>query len=367
MANAGLVARFMLERPAFQLDCRLALPASGFSVLFGRSGCGKTTLLRCIAGLQRAGGEVHFRGATWQDEKHFLPTHRRPLAYVFQEPRLFPHLDVQRNLAFGLERVEAAAVRIRFEEAVAWLGLAGLLKHKPSQLSGGQQQRVAIARALLANPSLLLMDEPLASLDPDSKAEILPYLERLRSTLNLPVIYVTHSPEELARLADHLVLLDAGRVRAAGPAAELLTRTDLPLAHLDDAGAVLDARITTHDDDYRLSQVEVPGGLLSVALSPHPVGSLVRVRILARDVSITLTPEQQSSIQNRLPARVVDITADRDASRVLVRLDLGGTLILSRITRRAADQLALAAGMPVHAQIKAVALMRQTADALRHL
>lgn len=358
MSEDRIQARFRVRFPAgFDLDVDLDLPGHGVTVLFGRSGCGKTTVLRCLAGLHRAEGELRFGSEIWQDAQTFIPTHQRPLAYVFQEPRLFPHLDVRENLLFGYRRIPEAGRRVQPKDAIRLLGLESLLTQRPSQLSGGQQQRVAIARALLTSPRLLLMDEPLASLDLDSKAEILPYLERLRLTLDLPVVYVTHAPEEMARLADHLVLLDAGRVRAAGRLNELLTRPELPLAHLNDASAVMEATVVSHDTHYRLSQVSVPGGLLTVALCDQPPGCQTRVRILARDVSIALQPVRESSIQNCLQARVVDISADRDDSQVLVRMDLGGVFMLSRVTRRSADRLGLAEGMLVFAVVKAVALM----------
>ncbi|MDO8329485.1 MAG: molybdenum ABC transporter ATP-binding protein [Fluviicoccus sp.] len=359
MSEDRIHARFHVQFSAgFDLDVGLDLPGHGVTVLFGRSGCGKTTVLRCLAGLHRAEGELRFGSEIWQDARTFIPTHQRPLAYVFQEPRLFPHLDVQENLLFGYRRIPETGRLVQPEDAIRLLGLESLLTHRPSQLSGGQQQRVAIARALLTSPRLLLMDEPLASLDLDSKAEILPYLERLRQTMQLPIVYVTHAPEEMTRLADHLVLLEAGKVRAAGPLNELLTRPELPLAHLNEAGAVMEATVVSHDTHYRLSQVSVPGGLLTVALCDQPPGRVTRVRILARDVSIALQPVRDSSIQNCLQARVVDISADRDESQVLVRLDLGGVCMLSRVTRRSADRLGLVEGMLVFAVVKAVALMR---------
>jgi len=342
----------------FSLHCDIDLPMQGVTVIFGRSGCGKTTLLRCIAGLTQARGTLQFDEKIWQNATQFVPTHRRPLAYVFQEPRLFPHLDVRGNLQFALKRVPLNQRRIQFDDAVAWLSLENLLAHKPAQLSGGQQQRVAIARALLASPQLLLMDEPLASLDIDSKTEILPYLERLHTQLDIPILYVTHALDEVARLADRVLLLDNGRVQAMGALNDLLTQPQLPLSHFDEASAVLDATITAHDTHYHLSQVAINGGSLTVALSPLPIGSHTRVRILARDVSIALQPPTQSSIQNSVAVQIVDISSDRDPARVLVRLALGDTHLLARITRRAADQLALQTQQTVYAQIKAVALMR---------
>ncbi len=358
MSEVGIDAQLQVQRDAFRLDVRLQLPATGISVLFGRSGCGKTTLLRAIAGLQPAQGQLSFCGERWLDGRYCLPTHRRPLGYVFQEASLFDHLDVRDNLTFGYRRVPRAERHIDLDEATALLGLDALLPRRANQLSGGQRQRVAIARALLTSPRLLLMDEPLASLDLDSKAEILPYLERLHAELSIPVVYVTHSPDEVTRLADHLVLLEAGRVRASGSLNELLTDPDLPLAQLDEAAAVLTATLAEHDAHYHLSTLNVPGGTLSVALSDLPLGTRTRLRILARDVSLALAPPHRSSILNSLPARIQDLTPDRDPGRLLVRLDLGGTSILARITRRSADQLALRPGLDVYAQIKSAALVR---------
>jgi len=357
VADRPIQIQFDLALGSFSLAIDLAIPSSGFTVLFGRSGCGKTTLLRCIAGLQRTRGMLMWGNECWQDGKRFVPPHQRPLAYVFQEPRLFPHLDVRQNLEFGFRRTQVEQRRIQLDEAVQWLGLEALLTKRPAELSGGQRQRVAIARALLTSPQILLMDEPLANLDLDSKAEILPYLEQLRSRLQIPVIYVTHSPDEMARLGEHLLLMENGHIRAQGKLNDLLTQLDLPLAHQLDASAVISVTVADHDDEYHLSHVTVPGGKLTVARTALTVGSRSRVRILARDVSIALEPSHRSSISNCLPCRIIDISPDRDPAQMLVRLDCGGEVILSRITRRSRDLLQLQPDQQVYAQIKAVALM----------
>lgn len=342
---------------AFTLQCQLDLPASGFTVICGRSGCGKTTLLRCITGLVPASGHVRFRGTDWQNDTQHLPPWQRPVAYVFQQPSLFPHLTVRNNLLFALQRVQKHQRRIGFDDAVEWLGISPWLDRKPAQLSGGQQQRVAVARALLANPALLLMDEPLANLDIDSKLDILPYLERLRSQLGIPVIYVTHAPDEMSRLADQLVLMENGRVLAHGALNELLTDPALPLSQHHEASAVLDVCVNTHDAAYCLTQLQLGGLSLFVPLSPLPVGSRTRIRVLARDVSIALELPQHSSIQNILPARVLDIHTSVNGPYAIVRLAVANNVLLSRVTRRAVDQLQLTVGMSVHAQVKAVALI----------
>ncbi|WP_137895477.1 molybdenum ABC transporter ATP-binding protein [Ramlibacter sp. 2FC] len=356
----GIQARFEIARPGFTLDLALDLPGRGVSALFGPSGCGKTTCLRAMAGLERArGGWLRVDGEVWQDEArgHFLPTHRRPLGYVFQEASLFPHLSVRGNLAYGMKRVPQAQRRVSLAQAVDLLGLAPLMDRQSGTLSGGERQRVAIARALATSPRLLLLDEPLAALDAPRKAEILPYLERLHGELDMPVLYVSHALDEVARLADHLVLMASGRVVASGPTGELLTRLDLPLAHGDTAAAVITGRVRDHDARYHLTCVDFAGGSLRLpSTQPRPTGQTLRLRVQARDVSLALQAQSGTSILNVLPARVLSLSED-SPGQTMVALDLGGARLLARLTRRSVDALALAPGMPVHAQIKGVAIL----------
>jgi molybdate transport system ATP-binding protein len=352
----SVAARFALAWPGFALDVDLDLPGSGVTALFGQSGCGKTTLLRCIAGLERGAGRLIVNGETWQDDARFMPTHQRPLGYVFQDARLFAHLDVARNLDFGLRRSRGAAT-VKRDAIIELLGLGPLLDRVPERLSGGEQQRVAIARALLAAPRLLLMDEPLASLDHARKQEFLPWLERLRDELDIPLIYVSHAPDEVARLADHIVVMDAGRAVAQGPLAETLARIDLPIKLGEDAGAVFAATVAERDAEWHLARVEFDGGELWVRDNGTPLGRQVRVRILARDVSIANSRHDDVSIMNLLPATVVAHAAEDHPSQVLVQLRVGGTLLLGRLTRRSAQRLDLAPGRAVWVQIKAVAVI----------
>lgn len=350
-------ARFKLDWPGFSLDVDLTLPGRGVSALFGHSGSGKTTLLRCLAGLERAAhGRLCFKGEIWQDEHHWLPTHRRPLGYVFQEASLFPHLSVLGNLDFGRKRASTVN-RIALEQAIELLGIGHLLQRKPDGLSGGERQRVAIARALAAGPQILLMDEPLAALDLKRKQEILPYLERLHDQLEIPVIYVSHAPDEVARLADHIVALDGGRVVAVGPLAETLARIDLPIRLGEDVGVVLDASVDEIDADWQLMRVAFPGGSLWTRQRDLPPGRRVRVRVLARDVSLAIDEPGRSSIQNVLPARVEAIAADEHPGLLLVGVTVGASRLVARVTRRSADQLGIAPGSAVHVQVKSVALM----------
>ena len=352
-------ARFDITYPGFALHAELQFPARGITALFGPSGSGKTTLLRCIAGLERtANGMLQVQDEVWQDGANFLPTHKRPLGYVFQEASLFPHLSVRQNLEYGLKRIPSEQRKVPLEQVVELLGLNKLIERdSPAGLSGGERQRVAIGRALLTSPRLLLMDEPLSALDAASKREILPYLERLHDELQIPVIYVSHALDEVARLADQLVLMERGRVIASGALNEILARLDLPTAHLYDAGAVIEASVAVHDEAYHLTRLDFSGGSLWVSKMERAAGSPVRARVLARDVSIATAAPQGSSISNILAARIAGIQ-DEGHDRVVLRLAVGGEhMLLSRITRRSHDQLGLVPGMEVFAQVKSVALI----------
>ncbi len=351
-------ATLQLARRSFRLDVTLRLPGQGVSALFGPSGCGKTTVLRALAGLERAGGRITVDGDAWQDDSRglFLPTHRRPLGYVIQEAALFPHLSVQRNLDYGRRR-SADAGRVALDQAIELLGIGPLLPRDPGTLSGGERQRVAIARALATGPRLLLMDEPLAALDAARKAELLPYLERLHRELRLPVVYVTHAMEEVARLADHLVMLQDGRVQAAGPVAELMARPDLPLTRRDEAGVVIDAQVQAIDAPYGLMRVSFAGGELWVGASDAALGQRVRARVLARDVSVTRQAPQETSVLNVLPVRLLALQVDGHTALLSLAPAAGGPPLLARITRRSCEALALLPGDALYAQIKGVALM----------
>ncbi|MFY9327148.1 MAG: molybdenum ABC transporter ATP-binding protein [Georgfuchsia sp.] len=353
-------ARFRKAYPGFVLNVDLQLPARGVTAFFGPSGSGKTTLLRCIAGLDHSTeGYLYVKGETWQDAKIFLPPHQRPIGYVFQESNLFPHLNVAGNLDFGARRTKGNA-RGR-SDIIELLGIAQLLNRNVQDLSGGERQRVAIARALLAAPQLLLMDEPLAALDRERKREILPYLERLHDELDIPILYVSHAIDEVSRLADHLVLLEQGRAIANGPLGEIATQLDLPLAQDNDASVMIEATVGAHDRDYHLTRLDFPGGCVHAGLHPGPhelpLAHRARISIQARDVSIALTPVEDSSILNRLPAVIKAFADTRHPAHLLVRLDVGGTPLLARITRRSFDQLGLCEGQHVWAQIKTVALV----------
>ena len=361
MTAPGAWLRLALRRAAFTLDVDLPLPDGGITALFGPSGSGKTTVLRCVAGLERAHGAVRVAGETWQDDAQrvFLPAWRRAVGYVFQEASLFPHLSVRGNLAYAQRRA-AGGPDIALDDVVALLGIGHLLDRATPGLSGGERQRVAIARALATRPKLLLLDEPLAALDPARRGEVMPWLERLRDEVRLPMLYVTHSADEVARLADTVVLLEDGRVRAHGPLAATLGRTDLPFVPEEEAAALLQGRIGAVDARWHLARVDFDGGALWLRDDGLPAGHAVRVRVLARDVSVATEPPASgtTSIQNVLPCTVAGVAPSTHPSQVVVQLQVGGSVLLARVTARAADALRLAPGQRAWAQVKSAALVR---------
>jgi len=352
-------ARFALNYGDFKLEVDLSLPSTGVSVLFGHSGSGKTTLLRCIAGLEQAAqGYLALNGTIWQDsEQHiFLPTYKRPLGYVFQDANLFSHLSVLDNLHYGLKRVKNNLGLIKLNQAVELLGIGHLLARMPNHLSGGERQRIAIARALALNPEILLMDEPLASLDFKRKQEILPYLSKLHQQLDIPVLYVTHSQQEMAQLADTLVILEDGHILAAGSLSATQSRLDLPLAHDREAATVWQVIIAEHESHYHLTRVDFDGGSLSIPAVDAKMGTVLRIQIYARDVSITLTESSATSILNVLPAIISEFTEGQNG-QALIQLQVGKGLLLAHITRKSLLLLGLQIGMPVFVQIKGTSIL----------
>ncbi|MCL2871905.1 MAG: molybdenum ABC transporter ATP-binding protein [Betaproteobacteria bacterium] len=353
--------RFHIDYAGFTLDVDLSIPEKGITALFGPSGSGKTTILRCMAGLECSPtGFLSVADEVWQDERRgiFLPTHQRPLGLVFQEASLFPHLTVLKNLRYGMKRAGNNHGE-GFDAMLDLLGIRSLLERAPDSLSGGERQRVAIARALLTRPRLLLMDEPLSALDMKRKLEILPYLERLRDELSIPVIYVSHSLDEVARLADHLVLIEDGRVIANSSLTEALERADLSAVFAGETGAVLETTVAAHEEDG-LTRLEFPGGKLYIAGNTPALGSRLRCRIHASDVSLALSAHTDISILNTLPATVVAIADADTPGQVLVQLQLAGgkNLLLTRITERSRQALNITPGLGVFAQIKSVAILR---------
>jgi molybdate transport system ATP-binding protein len=350
----------------FSIDAKFVSESGGITALFGRSGAGKTTLVNMLAGLVKpdngriaVDGRVLFDSASGID----LAPEARRLGYVFQESRLFPHLSVRANLEYGMKRAPADERRIGLDAVTEVLGIGGLLARRPHHLSGGERQRVALGRALLASPRLLLMDEPLASLDAPRKAEILPFIERLRDRFQVPIVYVSHAMDEIVRLADTLVLMSEGSIAAVGPVEVLTSRLDLrPLTGRYEAGSVIAATVAGHDSEFGLTRLAFAGGTLTVPRLDAPEGQEIRVRIRARDVSLALTRPEGLSIQNVLPGTVMEIGAEIDErlfSDLDIRIDIGVPLWV-RISRKAVAELGIAEGRKVFALIKGTSIDRQS-------
>ncbi|MGD9764904.1 MAG: molybdenum ABC transporter ATP-binding protein [Candidatus Binatia bacterium] len=346
----------------FQLTAHFASEGA-LTALFGRSGAGKSTLVNIIGGLIRPErGRVVVEGRTLVDTERgiFVPKHRRRAGYVFQEGRLFPHLTVRHNLLYGRWFAPPAERQASFEHVVELLGIEHLLERRPVRLSGGEKQRVAVGRALLSSPRFLLMDEPLASLDEARKADILPYIERLRDETKIPIVYVSHMISEVARLATTLVVLSEGKVVAAGPTLEIMSRLDLiTVTGRREAGAVLQSEVIAHDEEFALTTLRSPAGDLRVPILDLPIGAPIRVRVRARDVMIGIRPPQGLSALNVLEGVLAEV-GPQNGPIVEVRIDCHGEALLARVTRRSFEQLALAPGLRVFAVIKSVALDRRT-------
>ena len=342
---------------AFELSVDLTLPSSGTTVIFGPSGGGKTTILRAIAGLEPdVKGHIRINQQTWQAPGVFLPAHQRRVGFVFQHSALLPHLSVEQNLRYGWQRV--GGTEAEFVQCVQQLDLAPLLQRAIGQLSGGERQRVALGRALLTRPDILLLDEPLAALDAVRRSEILGYLERLKQTTTIPMLYVTHAVDEMSRLADYLVLMKGGRVRQAGPALEVMNHPEAPLALRDDAGVVVQASVQQRDA-HGLLTLQSPMGTLYAHGPAHAPGDRLRVRIHARDVSLALSHHTDSSILNILPVTVLALR-DGAGGQALIELSTGNQpkqRLLAKISYASVARLNIAPGLALWAQIKAVALL----------
>ena len=348
--------RINIQLEGFKLDAKFTIPDKGITVVFGPSGSGKTTLLRAIAGLEKSDtGFLKVGDSIWQSDHNFVPTHKRQIGYVFQDAALFDHLNVEGNLDYVIKR-KTGLTEDFIDSIYTLLDIKPLINRSTVQLSGGEKQRIAIARALLTNPKILLLDEPLSALDLKRKNEILPYLDSLHSQLDIPILYVTHSQDETSRLADHLMLIEDGKIIGNGPINEMLTRFDLPLSHSGDAISIFDARVMSRDTDFNLMHLEFKGGQFIVPDNKLPIESLVRIRVAARDVSITKKKQTDTSILNIFPAVVEEMVPEGDA-QVMVRLTLNGVTLLACLTRKSASSLKLDQGLSVFIQVKSVAIL----------
>ncbi|MDT8345796.1 MAG: molybdenum ABC transporter ATP-binding protein [Thermohalobaculum sp.] len=347
----------------FALDVHHAVPLAGVTALFGASGSGKTTLLRIIAGLETAAaGEIAFAGETWQSRAGGIrvPAHRRGVGVVFQDARLFAHLDVAGNLRYAQRRARRNGPAPGLEAVASALDLGPLLARRTEALSGGERQRVAMGRALLSAPRLMLLDEPLAALDNRRKAAILPYIERVVHEFGVPAIYVTHAIDEVAHLADRIVVLSEGRVAATGDLPEALERLDLqPLTGRFEAGVVLEVTVAAQDMAHRLTHVDFGGQAMVMPMLDLPLGAAIRLRARARDVSVATERPRALSIRNVLEARIAEIVIEPDTAFAEVTLDTPGGPLRARLTRLSVEELGLAPGRPVFALIKSVAFDRR--------
>ena len=351
-------AKFYLPRRDFLLDVQFTLPAQGICAIFGVSGSGKSTLLRCIAGLERVpGGYCKIQQHVWQDGKIWLPAWRRPIGYVFQEASLFSHLTVEQNLQYGLRRIPTQQ-RGDVSRMTQMLDIEHLLPRKPQKLSGGERQRVGIARALVMQPQLLLMDEPLSALDDARKQEILPYLERLRDEMSIPILYVTHSQHEVMRLADHLLLLEQGRILLNKPLPEALGQPGSPFSSYQDASTLLHTHVAEINTTWQLARMAFHDGSLWLRNENLIIGQAVRLEVLARDASLVREHPQHTSIQNILPATITRIDNGNHPALALVTVHVGTTRFLVQISHRAAHDLQLTPGQNWWLQIKTAALLR---------
>lgn len=364
LKQTDIHARFVLQQAqassdSFVLDVDITLPGHGITAIFGASGSGKTTLLRCIAGLEIAEvAQLTVAEECWQDGQYIRPTHQRSLGYVFQESSLFEHLTVEQNMAYAIKRAQNKIAAEAYQEIISMLGLSALMNNSPMQLSGGEKQRVAIARALMVQPKLLLMDEPLASLDEARKQEIMPYLETLKASTKVPILYVSHALNEVTRLADYAVILDRGKVLHQGSLHAVFSGAGTDFLAHHEQGVIIEGQIETQDTNWHLAKVAFNGGSLWVRSNGEHTHQNVRIRILAKDVSLALSADDQSSILNRIQARILDISDDADKAMVLVKLGIGQESLFARITRLSAQHLDITTGMDIWAQIKSVALVR---------
>lgn len=348
--------KIKVQLESFMLDANFSIPDRGITVVFGPSGSGKTTLLRAIAGLEKSDkGFLKIGDSVWQKGEDFLATHKRQIGYVFQDAALFDHLDVKGNLNFVIKR--AIGLKEDFIESIHnLLEIKTLLNRKTTQLSGGERQRVAIARALLTNPKILLLDEPLSALDLKRKNEILPYLDSIHNDLEIPILYVTHSQDEMSRLADHLLLIEDGNIVGSGPVNDMLTRFDMPLSHGGDAVSIIEAEVLKRDSEFNLMHLDFLGGQFIVPDNSFPVQTKVRIRVVARDVSLTKSKQVDTSILNIFPAMVQEIVNEGEA-QVMVRLQIKETILLACITRKSSYKLRLEKGSEVFVQVKSVAIL----------
>tara|TARA_S200000501_G_scaffold190210_1_gene179057 strand:+ start:44291 stop:45358 length:1068 start_codon:yes stop_codon:yes gene_type:complete len=353
----NISARFLINRGDFSLDIDLDINAKGIISIYGPSGSGKTTLLRTLAGLEKGdNGYIQIGNQIWQDKTNYISTHKRAVGFVTQESSLFPHLNVKKNIEYGFKRIHNREKNISVNQIVSLLEINHLLERNPKNLSGGEKQKVAIAQAIALNPNLLLLDEPLSALDESNKKEIFPYLKLINKNLNLPVIYVTHDRNEIIALTDIIILLDHGKIKATGQIKDLFSSLELSFAHEKDALTIIEADVIENDKSYGLTILKFKGGRFIINSKPLQVGTKVRLQVFARDISITLQKQRDTSILNILPVIIDDLSVEND-SVVTIRLMANETPLLARLTRKSVEELNLKPKDKVFAQVKTIALL----------
>ncbi|WP_168204185.1 molybdenum ABC transporter ATP-binding protein [Aliikangiella coralliicola] len=359
MNNNNISAKFSFRNPNFYFDIELNIPVSGITAVFGQSGAGKTTLLRCIAGLEKiAGGQLKFGEQQWQSADQFLPVHQRPIGYVFQESALFEHLNVLENLNYGRKRAHSGVNQEEFERIVELMGISQLLSNNAALLSGGEKQRVAIARALMMKPEILLMDEPLASLDRKRKQEVMEYLENLHRELSIPILYVSHSVEEVTRLATYIVVLERGKIVKHGDIKRVLSDHILQDMMADEPFTLLFGQVISACNEYCLTEVKIDGHTIYMPRQNVSDEQLIRLHLNARDISITLQKPQQTSVLNVFECQVIEIGDATGNGQCMVRLSLNNTELLAKISDYSRVILNLRPAQKVFAQIKAVSVVQ---------
>lgn len=348
---------FQHKWPTLNLNLNAEVPLSGVTAVIGKSGSGKTSLLKFIAGLERPkSGELEFSGKSWQGANFFLPTHQRPIGYVFQNPSLFSHLNVKENLLFGYHQVPGERRNIKFDDVVSHLKLEPYLSLSTEQLSGGQQQRVAIGRALLTSPQVLLMDEPLSALDVMAKAEIIPYLREISEAFAMPIIYVSHHFDEVYQLASHLLVVENGRIVKQGDFHQVISQMELFKQYGTGISSVLEVKVVGYNPVFSVIEAESDGQRFLLVGDENPVGKTLRLKINPRDVSLSLERSENTSILNLLEMQVTEVLEVSSGS-VLIKLKLGSQTLIAQISRMSQSRLALVPGQKVIAQVKAMSLL----------
>lgn len=359
---SNILGAFRLTKGNFTLDVEFDFPSSGITAITGASGCGKTTLLRCIAGLENAViGDFHINGECWLDSQKniFTPPNKRIVGYIFQDAALFPHMSVKQNLEYAYKRRNVDQHTIAWDDVIDSTGISKLVERNIGNLSGGEKQRVAIARALLSNPDILLMDEPVSSLDKKSRASITKLIGKIHNEHNIPIIYVSHDLEEISQLADRVMCIENGKVTDIGKVNDILSSFDKSFSHEETAHTIIQGEVVDYDRNYHLAKISFAGGSLFISSPSIKRNSNVKLQIYARDVSISIKKPTGTSILNIVQASIIEVCPKKDShGQYIIKLDANDAILLAHITQRSLEDLKLEVGLGVYAQIKSVSVRR---------